>query len=73
MNAGEHLRFSAISFTDGREKVLNIIADYEGKEINHLVKDIKQICVTRTNEGDESSVMIQSAGDLLHLSFGKKF
>ncbi len=73
VNAGEHLKFSEISFTDGREKDLNIIAAAGGKEINHMIKNIKQICITRTNDEENSSILIQSSEDFItSLSFGKK-
>jgi uncharacterized membrane protein len=65
LNAGEHLKFSSISLMDGPSTELSIIADADGKEINHQVRNIKQICITRTREGNNSSIMIESAEDFV--------
>jgi hypothetical protein len=63
--AGEHLKFSSISLMDGPLTELSIIADADGKEINHQVRNIKQICITKTNGGNDASLMIESTEDFV--------
>lgn len=65
ISAGEELKFSNISFADEKKGDIDIIAFNRDTEINHVIRHIKQICVTKTNEGVGSSILIESGGSLI--------
>jgi hypothetical protein len=65
ISAGKKLKFSNISFADEKNGDIDIVAFNEGILINHVIRHIKQICVTKTNEGVGSSMLIESGGSLI--------
>jgi hypothetical protein len=65
ISAGDDLKFSNISFADEKKIDIDIKAFNRDTEINHIIRQIKQICITKTNEGAGSSILIESGGSLI--------